>query len=821
MNKDNNNGNSKNNLSNKVSINHKVYTKEFSQRKSVKNLNYLTTKTNMTIIKEGYNLEANVLNNNSNLNELKRTALTPNFNLSLIDNSFSNDFPINNNSNQIENYSNKFKYQNSTSIKTAQFNTSGIGLSKVLSGISKNFSKGDSMNFNYINQTNALNNMSSFGPNRTQNKSINNKDTDNNYNYSSAIGATNNISQIQIPFININKLQTEDHENNNLLFNASSKDNFSDMSFNNLTNQSSRKFPFLKKLTSLASENFDNKSNQYIDSGFNTGLQRTGKLNGLLGGFVPALKFKRSPSYRGADNRNNQSNISNYKNDHSQINLLTQDSIGKNFVPNKLMLKLNTSESNVFKKDLYKRVMTSKNIMSNSRKNLQTIDKLVYDTGYQNFDSVLSKINKRLEYMDEEDLPPILAVNTKKSAVKLDFGAVVKNLENMRSGTEKQISIPYGTNINLKEPSSKKSSIDKAKQNSKSIKNEIKQNSNNNYSCYDSNNNLKKDNNEKNEDYDNEKELELKDLKDMKMSDMNMLKDATLVKKKNELSKKDKPKEEDVEISVEQIIYKNYLPKIFLISFSFAFLILYSMNIFFNISYVNKINYINQYSKTIQERIGLLENLLLNYEVAILLNTTRNDYSSLFKAIDKNRLEIIEMNKGNNLNILPLTYDLEKNLGDKKFCEYISVKLSDFYKTSAEKELLECKLVGNQINSNGFYNAYSTVYNTLNVFFNDMFKLADLSEDSLIAKIMDFSYFNVKMIVDFTFKKLDGLSKDLVGIDLDNIYADFLNVENIFSIVSLILCIVFCLTSIIVVILPIKSVEAIISWMIHKLLKES
>ncbi len=245
------------------------------------------------------------------------------------------------------------------------------------------------------------------------------------------------------------------------------------------------------------------------------------------------------------------------------------------------------------------------------------------------------------------------------------------------------------------------------------------------------------------------------------------------------------------------------------------------MNIYFNFSSVRKITNTNQYSKIIQERIGLMENLLLNYEVAILLNTTKNDYSGLFRAIDKNRLEITEMNKGANLNILPLIYELENNLDDKKFCEFISVKLSDLYKTEGEKELLECKLIGNQMNSNGFYNTYSTVYNTLNVLFDDMRKLSDLSEASLIAKLMDFSYFNVKMIVDFTFRKLDILAKVLVGVDLDNIYADFLNVENIFSVLSLILCVVFCLSSIMIVILPIKSVEIIITWLIHKLLKES
>jgi len=807
MKKTNKNENLKNFTNgNPVNINSRLLTKELSNKKSFYNLNFLNTKNQMSSIKEIFNFENSSHQNHSfNNNELKKSNLTPNFQLSVLDNSliYENLNCSNLNiGNSILNINNNLIKTNS--IRTAKFNTSNKNLCNIVNNNncnSKNLGKNDrSDSFNYSfmrNNTNSFSKMNSLGPNKNFTK--------NEFNDNSIILGPNNcyFQSGHIPSMNKNTRLNEDPESNNLLEKQHTNEINFDSSIFNTSNIAFDKIPHLKKLFSFE------RGNYHLDIPLNEGgTNKPEKLSFMLGNGINLNKIKRSPSIR-SDNLN-KSNLTN-KNDHSEINLLSQDYIENNQFNKYIFNKLKTCEINLSNKNNFKRVFTSKNFIVNNRNGIFKSEKII-ETG-NNMDFEMRDINKKLDNL-EEDLPSNLSKN-KNYPTKFDDNSNVQKLENLKNATDKQIGIPFGNslisisynnNLNHVNESNKTatfSSKDKYLVKNLTGKNNIKKN-------------LKKEEDEES----HNKDFELKDLKDMKMSEMNILNDATLVKKKNELKKKDKPKEEDVEISVEQIIFKNFLPKIFLIIFGLFFSTLYSLNIFFNISYVNKITSINQYSKIIQERIGLIDTLLLNYEVAILLNTTKTDYNSLFKKVDKNRLEIIEMNKADGLKFLYLSYELEKNLADKKFCEYISVKIANSFKTKEEKELIECKLIGNQMNSNGFYNAYSTVYNTLKVLYDDMTKLEDLSEESLLQKIIDFTFLNVKMNVDFTFRKLDILEKTLINEDLENIFSDFLNIENIFSILSLIFCVIFCFSSILIVILPIKSVEIIISWLIHKLLKD-
>ena len=497
---------------------------------------------------------------------------------------------------------------------------------------------------------------------------------------------------------------------------------------------------------------------------------------GLLDSSMDINKLKRIQSFAKSDH-NSSNNLSVIKPDHSNINLLSLDSIGKT---NKIFTKLNTGENNQLKKINLKRELTSK------KKNYPEKHRIEFSNNPQ-YENVITNLNKKLEKFDDDEVPQIPGINhniknliTKKDS-KFDYPVTVKKLEKLKNGE---------TN-----------------------------NYNNSNSYINNNNNLNINKNDSNLS-DKSKDYELKDLKDMKISDMNILQDATLIMKKNEISKKDKPKEEDVDMSVEQIIYKNYIPKIFLLIFGLIFIILYSLNIYFNLASVSKITIVNQFSNLLQKRIGLLESLIFQYETSIVLNKTKIDFTNGFDKIYQNQENINTMIKNGGFNYLPLSYELESYLSDKEFCNYISGQFAIIYNSTVEKELLECQIIGNKMNSNGFYNSHDNIFNSLKVLYDDMKKLNDLSEDILIGKIMDYSYFNIKMNIDFTFQKLDVLEKLTLDKDLDNVFSEFLNMENILFIISLILCIIFSFTSIIIVILPIKSVEVIISWLIHKLIKD-
>lgn len=638
--------------------------------------------------------------------------------------------------------------------------------------------------------TNAYHNVSSF-----KTGGFGSSNNINNFSfYNSVISKnfTKNDNLTEINNHNNNHILNDDHELNILLNNNFTKENLDNSIIND---PNARKTSFLKKLTSLEpTEKFEFETKKtFLEIPSLDVKKDKDKIKGLLNPFSIQSKFRRSASNI-SDSNYNKSNIIT-KNDHSRLNLLSQDSVDNS---KKNFLKLHTGEErskiNLYtnkNSQSFKRVFTS-----TKKKNFAERTLGDTNTNLKQYDSIISNITKKFDKIDDDDGSPILALNKRQNNLnfgsnsniihKIEFSSTIQKME-FRKGTEKQISLSYA-NISTQK-------------NLEGVKNDDNK----------SDNNKEKDKSQL---------LEVNDLKEMKMADMNILDDVTLTKKKNELSNNEKPKEEEIERSVEQIIYKNYLPKIFLIGFGIVFLILYSTNVVYNINSVNNISFINKFSKLLEKRIGLLEGLTLRYQTSILLNNTKNDLSEYFKNIDQNQLDIIDMNKNEGLKILPLSYEIEKNIADKKFCEFISPKFSTLYNTIQEQEFLECKIIANQMNSNGFINAYNAVLNTLRVLYDDMKKLNNLSDYSLISKIMDSTYFNIKLILDYTFRKLDILEKKAMESDLEQLFTDFLNIEKIFSIISLILCIIFCFTSILIVILPIKSVEIIISWLIHKLLRD-
>ena len=226
------------------------------------------------------------------------------------------------------------------------------------------------------------------------------------------------------------KGDNEDHELNNLLV-SNTKENL-DISIFNQINTS--KIPYLKKMSSIEPrEKFifneiDNKSH-FLDV-LNKESEKIsrGKM-GLLDSSMDINKLKRIQSFAKSDH-NSSNNLSVIKPDHSNINLLSLDSIGKT---NKIFTKLNTGENNQLKKINLKRELTSK------KKNYPEKHRIEFSNNPQ-YENVITNLNKKLEKFDDDEVPQIPGINhniknliTKKDS-KFDYPVTVKKLEKLKNG---------------------------------------------------------------------------------------------------------------------------------------------------------------------------------------------------------------------------------------------------------------------------------------------------------------------------------------------------------------------------------------------------
>jgi hypothetical protein len=299
------------------------------------------------------------------------------------------------------------------------------------------------------------------------------------------------------------------------------------------------------------------------------------------------------------------------------------------------------------------------------------------------------------------------------------------------------------------------------------------------------------------------------------------LNDGTIdkVRKNAEIAKHKGMKDEEIEQKVEKIIHSNLTAKIILTVFGLGFLILYMIAGLSNISSMSKLDSLQNSSLIYLEKVQAMNSLILKYKFNLITNSTKIDLQPQFEKVYENINNVVKVKQTSEFSIYSRTYELEQLIDSKLACDYISIPFSKLSITSmnSEYEKNECVLIAEQMNKNGLIEAYSNILNTMQQLNTDMLDLQDLSEESILGKMHDSLLFNLVLDLDYTFRKYDLLLTNYLLDDFEDFNTNLLFNEKLFSYTSIILNIVFAGTSLILIILPIKYIETMISWLLHKL----
>ena len=123
------------------------------------------------------------------------------------------------------------------------------------------------------------------------------------------------------------------------------------------------------------------------------------------------------------------------------------------------------------------------------------------------------------------------------------------------------------------------------------------------------------------------------------------------------------------------------------------------------------------------------------------------------------------------------------------------------------------------MNKNGLGEAYKNILNTMQQLNTDMLHMTSTEDSDLLGKLIDMSFFDLVIDIEYTMRKYDMLLTNYLSLDFENYHGTLKQTESLFSYGSIVLNVIFALISLVCIILPIKYVETLISWIIHKLLK--
>jgi hypothetical protein len=299
------------------------------------------------------------------------------------------------------------------------------------------------------------------------------------------------------------------------------------------------------------------------------------------------------------------------------------------------------------------------------------------------------------------------------------------------------------------------------------------------------------------------------------------LNDGTIdkVRKNAEMTKHKGMKVEEIEERVEQIIHSNLSAKIILTVFGLGFLILYMIAGLSNLNSMSKLDSLQSSSLIYLEKVQSMNSLILKYKFNLITNSTKEDLQPQFEKVYENINNIVKVKQTSEFSTYSRTYQLEQWIDSKLACDYLSDPFSKLTMTTMDPdyEKKECVLIAEQMNKNGLVEAYTNILNTMQQLNTDMLDLQDLSEESILTKMYDSSFFNLVLDMDYTFRKYDLLLTNYIRDDFEDFNTNLLFNEQLFSYTSIILNIVFAGTSLVMIILPIKYIETMISWLLHKL----
>lgn len=298
---------------------------------------------------------------------------------------------------------------------------------------------------------------------------------------------------------------------------------------------------------------------------------------------------------------------------------------------------------------------------------------------------------------------------------------------------------------------------------------------------------------------------------------------AVTVKKKQEINEKDIPKKEVIEYKIDNVIHNNFMARIILNVTLLSFLTLYIVSIVLNFLYESNISGATSYANLLFSKTTLLTMIILKYQFNVILNSHDKVIERYVKLAEDNKKSLSDFEVFHNPEILPLTYQLVKSIKLNESCEYFSELYSKAFSTDYKDEYNECIGVGAQMNVNGFLEAESYVLSTMIVLMEDWNNFANFINvnitDVILTKLRDETYFNILCEVVYTFRKYTMLLMDFIFVDIAKIFDSILLNERIFGYFSICMNILFLMLSLIFIIYPIKSVEMMITWLIHKIMK--
>ena len=287
---------------------------------------------------------------------------------------------------------------------------------------------------------------------------------------------------------------------------------------------------------------------------------------------------------------------------------------------------------------------------------------------------------------------------------------------------------------------------------------------------------------------------------------------AILVKK-NDNGVAEVLKKEALIEKIDNVIHDNKQSRLILnISLS-TFIILYCISIFFNFNYHNLIHDAGVFSNLLYNKTTLLYMIVLKYQYSLILNDKDDIIFTYIDQINENSNEIINFKSKRKKKVFPNLYKLEKN----KTCSAFSKFYSDAFGTVYEDENEECSLVGDLINVKGIERAEQYLINTIIIQVEDWRKIKVNSDEEIIKLINDPTNYSIISEMEYTIWKYSTLIMTFIVRDKETLFNKIFRNEKIMSYISIMLNLILLGLSLIFIIYPIKSVEMLITWLIHKI----
>lgn len=311
---------------------------------------------------------------------------------------------------------------------------------------------------------------------------------------------------------------------------------------------------------------------------------------------------------------------------------------------------------------------------------------------------------------------------------------------------------------------------------------------------------------------------------------------AVTVKKRQEVNEKDITKKEIIEDKIENVVHNNFIARLILNITLISFIIIYVVSIALSFIYNTTISHASTYSHLLVNKTTLLNMLMLNYQYSVIQNEHNDLIYDLISQSEENTKEVSNFEVHEDPNVLPTVFNLEKELEKNTSCEYFSKqyttlikseyfssKYSGMVDSEYEKELDKCNTIGDSLNANGMKKAESYVRSTMIVYVEDWKNIKEnnieVNEELIMDKLNDNKFLNIINEVQYIFRKYGIMLMQYILQDVEDIFDKILFNEQIFGYLSICFNIIFLVLSLVFIIYPIKSVEMMISWLIHKIMK--